>query len=162
MCPPRIRPAPRPGPDCGLRAAGSGTFSHDCPPGRTPHPEGPTAREGYLPNRARLITAAALTRHLGIHWTIGERYFARLLVDGDLASNAGNWQWIAGTGNDTRPNRRFSLLRQAHRFDPAGDYVRRYVPELAGIDGAAVHEPWRLRAARYPPPLPQLGLGGDR
>jgi deoxyribodipyrimidine photo-lyase len=65
-------------------------------------------------------------------------------VDGDIANNAGNWQWVAGTGNDTRPNRRLSPRRQARRFDPDGDYVRRHVPELAGIAGGAVHAPWRL------------------
>jgi deoxyribodipyrimidine photo-lyase len=118
------------------------------------------AAEGFLPNRARMLTAAALTRHLGIHWTAGARHFAALLVDGDVASNGGNWQWIAGTGHDTRPRRRFNLLRQAHRFDPAGDYVRRHIPELAGIAGPAVHQPWRLPAARYHPPLPQLGQAG--
>ena len=74
-----------------------------------------------------------------------------------MANNSGNWQWVAGTGNDTRPNRRFNLLRQAHRYDPDGTYVRRYVEELAGIAGGAVHEPWLLpsterRALGYPSP----------
>ncbi|MGH8839952.1 MAG: FAD-binding domain-containing protein, partial [Jiangellaceae bacterium] len=85
-------------------------------------------------------------------------HFFRWLVDGDVASNAGNWQWVAGTGNDTRPNRVLNPLRQAKRFDPRGDYVRRYVHELAGIDGPAVHEPWNLpepvrTRLRYPAPL---------
>ena len=65
----------------------------------------------------------------------------------------GNWQWVAGTGADTRPNRIFNPIRQAHRFDPAGDYVRRYVPELADVEGRAAHEPWRLgllRPQAYP------------
>ena len=66
------------------------------------------------------------------------------LVDADVANNSGNWQWVAGTGNDTRPNRGFNPLRQAHRYDPRGDYVRRYVAELAHIPGPAVHEPWKL------------------
>jgi deoxyribodipyrimidine photo-lyase len=123
--------------------------------------------EGWMPNRARLLAAACLTRDLGIHWRQGAAHFAGWLVDADLANNSGNWQWIAGTGNDTRPNRRFNLLRQARRYDPTGDYVRRYVPELSGLPGAAVHEPWRLnRTARdglsYPPPLidPDRGRGG--
>jgi deoxyribodipyrimidine photo-lyase len=119
------------------------------------------AAEGFMHNRARMLTAAALTKQLHIHWTAGARHFSSLLVDGDIACNAGNWQWIAGTGNDTRPERRFNLLRQAHRFDPDGDYVRRYVPELAGIPGPQVHQPWRLPAARYPNPLAAFIVGRD-
>ena len=113
------------------------------------------AAEGFMHNRARLLVASMLTRQLGIHWTFGAQHFFDLLVDGDIANNAGNWQWVAGTGNDTRPNRRFNLLRQAGRFDPDGDYVRRYVPELGGIPGSDVHAPWTLdRQPRgYPPPL---------
>jgi deoxyribodipyrimidine photo-lyase len=114
------------------------------------------AAEGFMHNRARMLVAYALTRQLRIHWTAGARRFSALLVDGDVASNAGNWQWIAGTGNDTRPGRRFNLLRQARRFDPDGDYVRRYVPELAAVPGPEVHQPWRLPAARYPRPLAAL------
>jgi len=73
-----------------------------------------------------------------------------------VASNSGNWQWVAGTGADTRPNRIFNPTRQALRLDPTGDYVRRHVPELAEVEGRAVHEPWRLgrrRPADYPEPL---------
>jgi len=116
------------------------------------------AAEGYMHNRARLLVASMLTRQLNMHWTAGARHFFDLLVDGDIANNAGNWQWVAGTGNDTRPNRRFSLPRQAHRFDPDGAYVRRYVPELAGISGSGVHAPWALeRQPRgYPAPLDGL------
>ncbi|GLY07172.1 deoxyribodipyrimidine photo-lyase [Actinoplanes sp. NBRC 101535] len=114
--------------------------------------------EGWMHNRARLITAAFLTKHLGIDWRLGERWFFRWLLDGDVPNNSGNWQWVAGTGNDTRPYRRFNPIRQAQRFDPEGVYVRRYVPELKGIDGAAVHQPWRLptsirRDLDYPAPL---------
>ena len=114
------------------------------------------AAEGFMHNRARMLTAAALTRQLRIHWTAGARHFSGQLVDGDVACNAGNWQWIAGTGNDTRPGRRFNLLRQARRFDPAGDYVRRYIPELAAVPGPQVHQPWRLPAVHYPRPLAAL------
>lgn len=114
--------------------------------------------EGWMHNRARLITAGYLTKELGLDWRDGRAWFDRWLLDGDLPNNSGNWQWVAGTGNDTRPHRRFNPLRQAHRFDPAGDYVRRWVPELAGVTGAAVHEPWQLPLAvraglDYPPPL---------
>jgi deoxyribodipyrimidine photo-lyase len=114
--------------------------------------------EGWMHNRARLITASFLTKTLGLDWRHGAAHFFRWLVDGDVANNAGNWQWVAGTGNDTRPNRVLNPIRQAHRFDPDGEYVRRHVPELAAVPGRAVHEPWRLsRAERagldYPAPL---------
>ena len=102
--------------------------------------------EGWLPNRARLIVASFLTKTLGIDWRHGARHFSHLLVDGDVASNTGNWQWVAGTGADTRGNRILNPLRQADRFDPQGDYVRRHVPELAGVAGRAVHRPWLLDA----------------
>ena len=110
------------------------------------------------PNRARLIVASFLTKTLYLDWRLGADHFARLLADADLANNVGNWQWVAGTGNDTRPYRRFNPVRQGLRFDPDGDYVRRYVPELAGVPGRAVHTPWDLdeatrRALKYPEPL---------
>lgn len=114
--------------------------------------------EGWMHNRARLITAAFLTKHLGLDWRLGVAWFFRWLLDGDVPNNSGNWQWTAGTGNDSRPYRRFNPIRQALRFDPEGVYVRRYVPELKGIDGAAAHQPWRLpesefRGLDYPGPL---------
>jgi deoxyribodipyrimidine photo-lyase len=116
------------------------------------------AREGFMHNRARLIVASFLTKLLYIDWRVGAAHFESLLVDADLANNVGNWQWVAGTGNDTRPNRVLNPIRQAHRFDPTGDYVRRYIPELSAIAGRAVHEPWRLpqtarRGLEYPKPL---------
>ena len=73
-----------------------------------------------------------------------------------MANNTGNWQWVAGTGADTRPNRVFNPTRQARRFDPDGAYVRRWVPELEAVDGPDVHEPWRLghlRPATYASPI---------
>jgi deoxyribodipyrimidine photo-lyase len=81
--------------------------------------------EGWLPNRARLIAAGYLTKTLGIHWREGERHFFDLLVDGDPANNAGNWQWAAGVGVDRR-RRGFNVGRQAARFDPDGSYASRY------------------------------------
>ena len=115
-------------------------------------------REGRMHNRARMIVASFLTKDLYIDWRWGARHFWDLLSDGEIANNAGNWQWVAGTGNDTRPNRVFNPIRQAHRFDPQGIYVRRYLPELESVEGKAVHEPWRLDGARrkqidYPEPL---------
>jgi len=119
------------------------------------------AREGFMHNRARLIVSSFLTKTLYIDWRIGAAHFARLLQDADVANNVGNWQWVAGTGNDTRPNRVLNPLRQAHRFDPSGEYVRRYVPELAEIPGRAVHEPWRLEPRRRPPAYPKRLLDHD-
>ena len=115
-------------------------------------------REGYMHNRARLITASFLTKDLYIDWRLGALHFWDLLVDGDIANNSGNWQWVAGTGNDSRPNRMFNPIRQAHRFDPNGDYVRRYVAELDGVEGRIVHEPWKLdisvrKGIDYPAPI---------
>lgn len=111
-------------------------------------------REGWLPNRARLIVASFLTKTLGIDWRSGAVHFAELLVDADVASNTGNWQWAAGTGADPRRNRILNPLRQAARFDPHGDYVRRHVPELAGIPGPSVHTPWELAGVDgYPRPI---------
>nr|WP_192808821.1 deoxyribodipyrimidine photo-lyase [Actinomadura montaniterrae] len=119
-------------------------------------------REGFMHNRARLITASFLTRTLGIDWRAGLRHFNDWLADGDVADNAGNWQWVAGTGNSTRPGQAMNPLRQASRFDPRGEYVRRYVPELAGIEGPRVHRPWTLPAGQgpgpaYPAPIAELG-----
>ena len=116
------------------------------------------AAEGFMHNRARLIAGSFLTKTLGIDWRAGADHFENLLVDADLANNRGNWQWVAGTGNDTRPNRVLNPIRQARRFDPDGAYVRRHVPELAKLEGRSVHEPWKLdpeeRAKlHYPEPL---------
>jgi deoxyribodipyrimidine photo-lyase len=114
------------------------------------------AATGFMHNRARLITASFLTKDLGVDWREGAAHFSAQLLDGDVASNSGNWQWVAGTGVDTRPGRIFNPTLQAQRFDPDGDYVRRWVPELAAVPGAAVHEPWRLGGlltAGYPAPI---------
>jgi deoxyribodipyrimidine photo-lyase len=108
------------------------------------------AREGWMHNRARLIVGSFLAKDLKIDWRLGAAHFWDLLVDGEIANNTGNWQWVAGTGNDTRPNRVLNPTAQAKRHDPRGDYVRRYVPELAGVEGAAVHEPWKLGGVDYP------------
>jgi deoxyribodipyrimidine photo-lyase len=116
------------------------------------------AREGFIHNRARMTVASFLAKTLYIDWRVGAAHFAELLADADVANNVGNWQWVAGTGNDTRPNRVLNPLRQARRFDPEGEYVRRHVPELAGLPAPEVHEPWRLPAAQrraldYPEPI---------
>ncbi len=122
------------------------------------------AHEGWMHNRGRMITASFLSKTLCVDWREGARHFLGLLVDGDVANNQLNWQWVAGTGTDTRPNRVLNPVTQAKRYDPEGRYVRRWVPELAELEGPAVHEPWRLtgldRAALdYPDPLISLSDG---
>ncbi len=119
------------------------------------------ADEGWMHNRGRLITASFLSKTLYADWRIGARHFLDLLVDGDVANNQLNWQWVAGTGASTRPGQVLNPLVQARRFDPRGDYVRRWVPELAGVDGPAVHRPWLLpdgerRRLGYPEPIVDL------
>ncbi|MFE7312198.1 cryptochrome/photolyase family protein [Streptomyces sp. NPDC057555] len=123
--------------------------------------------EGWMHNRGRLLTACFLTKTLYVDWRVGARHFLDLLVDGDLANNQLNWQWVAGTGTDTRPNRVLNPVRQAKRYDPDGAYVHRWVPELAGLAAPAVHEPWTLpddeRAGYdYPAPLVELADGLHR
>jgi deoxyribodipyrimidine photo-lyase len=120
--------------------------------------------EGWMHNRGRLVTASFLTKTLYVDWRVGARHFLDLLVDGDLANNQLNWQWVAGTGTDTRPNRVLNPLAQAKRYDPDGTYVRRWVPELAALVGPAVHRPWKLRgperaALDYPDPIIDLTEG---
>ncbi|MFE0427420.1 FAD-binding domain-containing protein, partial [Streptomyces sp. NPDC058953] len=123
--------------------------------------------EGWMHNRARLLTASYLAKTLYADWRTGAAHFLDLLVDGDMANNQLNWQWVAGTGTDTRPNRILNPLTQARRFDPDGEYVRRWVPELAGVPGRAVHDPAALPAAErarldYPDPLVDLTAARDR
>lgn len=120
------------------------------------------AATGWMHNRARLIVASFLTKTLYLDWRPGASHFLSELVDGDLANNNLNWQWVAGTGNDTRPNRVLNPLRQAERFDAMADYVRRWVPELAGLDDPKqIHQPWRIdpvqrRTIAYPAPIVDL------
>jgi deoxyribodipyrimidine photo-lyase len=103
-------------------------------------------REGFIHNRARLVTGSFLVKHLGIDWRRGERHFMRWLIDGDEANNNGNWQWIASVGVDPQPvyRRIYSPMRHAERYDPTGAYVRRYVPELANVPDRHLAEPARM------------------
>jgi deoxyribodipyrimidine photo-lyase len=99
--------------------------------------------QGWMHNRLRMITASFLTKDLHVWWPVGARHFLEHLVDGDIASNNHGWQWVAGTGTDASPYFRvFNPVTQGLRFDPDGAYVRRWVPELAHLAGAAAHEPW--------------------
>ncbi len=125
------------------------------------------AHEGWMHNRGRMLAASFLTKTLYVDWRVGARHFLDLLVDGDVANNQLNWQWVAGTGTDTRPNRVLNPVIQGKRFDPRGDYVRRWVPELAELEGAAVHEPWKLQGLDragldYPDPVVDLAEARSR
>lgn len=111
---------------------------------------------GYMHNRLRMVTASFLTKDLGIDWRRGEAYFAEKLLDFDLAANNGGWQWAASTGCDAQPYFRiFNPVSQSMKFDPAGKFIRRYVPELADLPDKAIHAPWLggFAPAKYPPPI---------
>jgi deoxyribodipyrimidine photo-lyase len=97
---------------------------------------------GWMHNRVRMVVASFLVKDLRIDWQSGERYFMRHLVDGDLAANNGNWQWCASTGTDAMQGYRiFNPRIQSEKFDPEGEYIRRYVPELADAPTKWIHEP---------------------
>ena len=114
------------------------------------------AATGWMHNRARMIAASFLAKDLHIDWRAGERWFMQRLLDGDPASNNGGWQWAASTGTDAQPFFRiFNPTAQGERFDPQGEYVRRWLPELRGLAGRAAHRPWDapLASRGYPPPI---------
>ncbi len=105
------------------------------------------AATAFMHNRARMIAASFLAKDLLLDWRLGEAHFMRHLVDGDLASNNGGWQWVAGTGTDAQPFFRiFNPVLQGLRFDPGGDYVRRWVPELGRLPARWIHRPWEAPA----------------
>jgi deoxyribodipyrimidine photo-lyase len=92
-----------------------------------------------------MIVASFLTKDLLIAWRWGERYFMEHLIDGDPAANNGGWQWVAGTGIDAAPYFRvFNPVLQSRKFDPAGSYIRRFVPELENVPAEFIHEPWKM------------------
>jgi deoxyribodipyrimidine photo-lyase len=100
-------------------------------------------QEGWMHNRTRMVVASFLVKDLHLEWQLGERFFAEHLVDYDVASNAHGWQWTAGTGTDASPYYRvFNPIEQGKRFDENGDYIRKYVPELAHLSATEIHEPW--------------------
>ena len=105
---------------------------------------------GWMHNRARMVVASFLVKHLLIDWREGEAWFWDTLVDADEASNPAGWQWVAGSGADAAPYFRiFNPVLQGQKFDPSGEYVRRWVPELRHVPNASVHAPW-LAPAREP------------
>jgi deoxyribodipyrimidine photo-lyase len=101
---------------------------------------------GYMHNRLRMVVASFLTKDLGIDWRWGERYFATHLNDYDLAANNGGWQWAASTGCDAQPwFRIFNPVTQSEKFDAAGKFIRRYLPQLAALPDKLIHAPWLAR-----------------
>lgn len=114
------------------------------------------AQIGWMHNRARMIVASFLTKHLLVHWWQGDVHFMRHLLDGDPAANNGGWQWAAGTGTDAQPYFRiFNPVSQSQQFDPGGVYIRHYVPELRGVPDEHIHTPWLMPTppAGYPAPV---------
>ena len=113
--------------------------------------------EGWMHNRTRMVVASFLVKDLHLEWQLGERFFREHLVDYDVASNAHGWQWTAGCGTDASPYYRvFNPVEQGKRFDENGDYVRKYVPELAHLKGIEIHEPWDVLDGYlkdYPQPI---------
>ena len=113
-------------------------------------------QDGFVHNRARMISASFLTKHLLIDYKQGEAHYLKYLTDGDWASNNAGWQWSAGCGCDAQPYFRvFNPVTQGEKFDPSGDYVRKYVPELANMDAKYIHSPWTSPSPpkSYPPPI---------
>ncbi|MCG2595622.1 DNA photolyase family protein [Ramlibacter sp. XY19] len=110
-------------------------------------------RTGYMHNRLRMVTASFLCKDLGIDWRWGERYFAQQLNDYDLSANNGGWQWASSSGCDAQPwFRIFNPVTQSERFDPDGEFILHYLPQLAGLPRKALHAPWTA-GADYPLPI---------
>jgi len=110
---------------------------------------------GTMHNRLRMIVAMFLTKDLLIHWQWGERYFMQRLLDGDMAANNGGWQWSAGTGTDAAPYFRiFNPVTQGEKFDPEGNFVRQWIPELKDFPADLIQQPWEhpllLARSKYP------------
>ncbi|KPF72043.1 deoxyribodipyrimidine photolyase [Bosea sp. AAP35] len=129
---------------------------------------------GWMHNRVRMIVASFLIKHLLIDWRQGEAWFWDTLVDADPANNTASWQWVAGSGADAAPYYRiFNPVTQGLKFDPKGGYVRRWIPEIAGLDDSVIHEPWKADASSlrragvvlgdtYPRPIVDLDVGRKR
>jgi deoxyribodipyrimidine photo-lyase len=104
---------------------------------------------GWMHNRARMITASFLVKDLLINWQDGEAWFMRNLIDGDPATNNGGWQWTSGVGTDAAPYFRiFNPILQGEKFDPKGDYVRKWIPELSVVPDKFIHKPWQMSEAQ--------------
>jgi len=123
---------------------------------------------GYQHNRLRMVTASFLTKDLGLDWRRGEAYFAEQLLDFDLAANNGGWQWASSSGCDAQPYFRiFNPTSQSEKFDAEGRFIRRYCPELAGLDAKAIHAPWEraplaMQGVDYPRPVVDHAVARER
>lgn len=118
---------------------------------------------GWMHNRVRMAAASFLVKNLLTDWRIGEEWFWDTLVDADAANNPANWQWVAGSGADASPYYRiFNPVTQSRKFDPHGRYLRQFIPELAGVEGRAIHEPWTAETEGYPKPLVELPESRER
>ncbi len=121
---------------------------------------------GFMHNRVRMIVASFLTKNLLIPWQAGADWFRDTLVDADLANNSAGWQWVAGSGADAAPYFRiFNPVTQGQKFDPQGKYIRKWVPELADLDGDEIHKPWKVEKERtggYPDPVVDLAMSRER
>ena len=122
---------------------------------------------GFMHNRVRMIVASFLVKHLLIDWRTGEDWFWDTLCDADVANNPAGWQWVAGSGADAAPYFRvFNPFLQGEKFDPRGEYVRRYVPELAAVPDAYIHRPWDapkgVAPADYPAPIVEHANARER
>ncbi len=129
---------------------------------------------GYMHNRVRMIVGSFLVKNLMLHWHHGEDWFWDTLVDADLANNSASWQWVAGCGADAAPYFRiFNPVTQGQKFDPNGDYVRKYVPEISELPDKYLHSPWEAPANvlnmagirlgdTYPQPIVDLKASRER
>jgi deoxyribodipyrimidine photo-lyase len=119
---------------------------------------------GTMHNRVRMVAASFLTKHLLISWVEGAKWFWDTLVDADIASNSASWQWVAGSGADAAPYFRiFNPVLQGEKFDPQGEYVRHWLPELAGIPWEFIHHPWDSPVkAKYPAPIVEHSFARNR
>jgi len=123
---------------------------------------------GYMHHRLRMVTASFLTKDLGLDWRRGEAWFAQQLLDFDLAANNGGWQWASSSGCDAQPYFRiFNPVSQSEKFDPQGRFIRRYCPELAGLDAKAIHAPWEraplaMQGVDYPRPVVNHAVARER
>jgi deoxyribodipyrimidine photo-lyase len=129
---------------------------------------------GYMHNRVRMIVGSFLVKNLMIHWKYGQEWFWDTLVDADIASNSASWQWVAGTGADAAPYFRiFNPVTQSKKFDPNGQYIRKYLPELKNIPNKYIHLPSEIDnkllvsygveiGKDYPSPIVDLSLSRER
>jgi deoxyribodipyrimidine photo-lyase len=109
-----------------------------------------------------MAVASFLTKDLHVNWQVGEKWFERELADADLANNNGGWQWVSGSGTDAAPYFRiFHPVLQSKKLDPEGAYIRRFVPELARVPAARIHEPWTMTAGEQRAAGCRVGVGGD-